>query len=128
MADLLSSLQHIYQSWDRKCHQGKRPAMSEDKKMSTLGLRAYSAAKRTAQKQFEESNNTKVNRSTEMCSRRASKCNAPVSVQGKPALQSQISASGHLQVQESEACRPFVLQSLHTIEQGTRRRYAHIKA
>jgi hypothetical protein len=60
MADLLSSLQHIYQSWDRKCHQGKRPAMSEDKKMSTLGLRAYSAAKRTALKQFEESNTTKV--------------------------------------------------------------------
>lgn len=60
MADLLSSLQHIYQSWDRKCHQGKRPAMSEDKKVSTLGLRAYSAAKRTAQKQFEESNTTKV--------------------------------------------------------------------
>jgi hypothetical protein len=60
MADVLSSLQHIYQSWERKCHQGKKPAMSEDKKMSALGLRAYTAAKKTAQKQFEESTNAKV--------------------------------------------------------------------
>ncbi|XP_059468848.1 glycerol-3-phosphate acyltransferase 1, mitochondrial [Neocloeon triangulifer] len=63
MADVLSSLQHIYQNWERRCHQqGKRPAMGsgDEKQMSSLGLRAYAAAKRAAQRQFEESAVTTV--------------------------------------------------------------------
>lgn len=40
---------------------------------------------------------------------RALKFNARFSVQGEPALQSQISAFDQLQVQESEACCPYVL-------------------